>query len=243
MILKVIASGSKGNCTWLKSAAGENILLDAGIPHKKIVESMNFENVDYALITHEHGDHANKMTIQTLLERGTEVYMTEGTRFSLKLDKRHNLHIFHSQIDMPLVEIGSCKFNSLRAKHDASEPTIFSIFIDGERLMYATDTRDVPIWNDGRAFTILMIETNFSAEDLEQSTIDEYQKKRIYENHLSIENALRYFNWLKTYDSLTGEFSQLKEIHLLHISKRHGDGAEFKAKIAEVVGDIPIYTH
>ena len=243
MKLKVIASGSKGNCTWLKSSAGENILLDAGIAHKKIAEAMNFENVDYALITHEHSDHANKATIQTLLERGTEVYMTEGTRFELKLDKRHNLHIFRSQIDMPLVEIGSCKFNSLMTFHDASEPTTFSIFIDGERLLYATDTRHVPIWDDGRPFTILMIETNFSAADLEKSKIDEWQKKRIYENHLSIENAVSYFNWLKSYDHVTGELRKLKEIHLLHISKRHGDGAEFKKKIAEVVGDIPIYTH
>lgn len=243
MNLKVIASGSKGNCTWLKSSAGENILLDAGIPYKKIAEAMNFENVDYALITHEHSDHANKTTIQTLLERGTEVYMTEGTRFAMKLERRHNLHIFWARLDMELIEIESCKFNALQTVHDAAEPVKFSVFIDGERLLYVTDTMYMTHWNDGVAFTIMMVETNYSESDLEKSKVDEWQKKRIRECHLSIEQVVKHFEWMKSYEPITGEFSQLKEIHLLHISKRHGDGAEFKAKVEEVVGDIPVYTH
>ena len=243
MKINVIASGSKGNCTWLKTSANENILLDVGIPYKRIAQAMDNEAVDYAFVTHEHGDHANPTAIQTLLERGTEIYMSEGTRFTLKLEKRHNLHIVRAHLDMPLVEFGTCKFNALRTFHDATEPNTFSIFADGERLLYATDTRHVPIWNDGRAFTILMVEANFSNAALEKSSIDEWRKERIYENHLSIENVLSYFDWLKRYEKITGEFSQLKEVHLMHISKRHGDGTEFKKKIAEVVGDIPIYTH
>ena len=57
--VKVIASGSSGNCTCLTANFGEKILCDVGVPLKKIFSDLDFMNPDYAIVTHEHGDHAH----------------------------------------------------------------------------------------------------------------------------------------------------------------------------------------
>jgi len=74
-----------------------------------------------------------------------------------------------------------------------------------------------------------LIETNFSEQDLKNSSIDENQKRRIAENHLSIEKAVKFLE--------STDLSECKEIYLIHISERHGDGEEFKNLIQKVVGD------
>lgn len=55
MKLKVLASGSKGNCYILESPTG-SLLIEAGIPWKQIQKGLNFDlrQVVAALISHEH---------------------------------------------------------------------------------------------------------------------------------------------------------------------------------------------
>lgn len=56
MLISVLATGSKGNCTVLENKDGELLLLDAGIDIKQIKQGVNFRVGDIAgcLITHRH---------------------------------------------------------------------------------------------------------------------------------------------------------------------------------------------
>ena len=58
MEFQVIASGSKGNMTYIKTE-NTSILIDSGISLKEANSRINYEitNVDAILITHEHIDH------------------------------------------------------------------------------------------------------------------------------------------------------------------------------------------
>ena len=54
-------SGSTGNCL-LVSSEDTNILIDAGVSQKKIIEGLESINkdinkIDAILVTHEHSDH------------------------------------------------------------------------------------------------------------------------------------------------------------------------------------------
>lgn len=235
--IKVIASGSAGNCTMLTSTAGEKILLDAGIPYKIVAVAANYEPINFALITYEHCDHANKSTIKKLLERGTEVYMTTGTKDALKLETRHNLHSLKYKFNARAVKIGSCKFKLLEVMHDAAEPVAFQIEDVDDTVLYVADAKNIPYGLDD--FKKLIVGTNFSEERLKRSDTDSYQKQRIFDNHISIERAFEHFDIMKR----CGELEHLREVHLIHISQRHGNAEEFKHVLASVFGDIPIYTH
>lgn len=229
MKVKVLASGSSGNCTLIKTSSGENILCDVGVTLKKIFPAMNFEPIDFAIITHEHSDHAQLPAIKKLLAIGTEVYMTAGTQKALKLEDRHNLHVLKV---MTPIEIGSCRLVAQKSIHDAAEGIVFKLYDADDVILYSTDTK-FPA-GDNSDCTKMIMEANFSESALAKSEIDANQKERISNNHTSIERLVNYLE--------NQELQRLKEIHLIHISKRHGDGAEFKSALKKVI-DVPIFTH
>ena len=56
-----LASGSKGNCTFIE-AGNTKILIDAGLTVVELVRRLDIigekpENIDAILLTHEHSDH------------------------------------------------------------------------------------------------------------------------------------------------------------------------------------------
>ncbi len=231
--IKVIATGSSGNCTLIKSSTGRKILIDVGVPYKKICEEAGY--VDYAIITHEHCDHAHKPAIKKLLENGTDVYMTRGTRDALKLTNRHNLHTFTADLLMPALRLGSCRLKALRAKHDAAEPIVIQLYDGEDRILYATDMREPPNWTgEDNAFTKIMIEANYSEPVLMGSNLEGWRKTRVYENHCSIERVIEFQN--------REQYEGLKEVHLMHISKQNGDAEQFKTMLERVI-DKPIYAY
>ncbi|MHB8302947.1 MAG: MBL fold metallo-hydrolase [Acidobacteriaceae bacterium] len=78
----VLASGSKGNCT-VVATNKTRILLDAGLSCREIVKRMRFsgedpERLDAVLITHEHQDHVQGLSV--LARRwNLTVFATEAT--------------------------------------------------------------------------------------------------------------------------------------------------------------------
>lgn len=230
MDIKVIASGSKGNCTLLDG----KILLDAGISFKPLQKALKYKMPSYALITHEHGDHANLTTVKELILRGVDVYMTAGTMSALKLQPFYNLHIIKSDA-INGVDEGGYRFTALDVEHDAAEPAGFIVVRGDEKVLYLTDTATIPVAEN---FTRIIIEANYFEKVLEVSDIDEKQRLRILANHLSIEKLAAWFKHLKKSDML----GKLKEVHLIHVSTRHGDGHAFK-KLLEGIIDVPITVH
>lgn len=226
--INVIASGSKGNCT-VVNCDGIKILLDVGIGFGSLQRALNFENPLAALVTHEHGDHANKTSIRELLKRGVKIYMSEGTAQALELEPRHNLECFTTNIGSFIGDSGFMTFN-YAAKHDAAEPVNFVIDNGiAAQVAYIIDTGEVPEFGSYNLPPYLIIEANHSRESLLAADIDAHQKQRILSNHLSIEKAVEYI-------CNSGKDS-LKEVHLVHISKRHGNAELFRQMVQAVVGD------
>ena len=80
--MTVLASGSRGNCTVI-TAGRTRVLVDAGVSCREIlrrarVAGEDLETLDAILITHEHQDHVQGLSV--LARRlGVPVYFTEAT--------------------------------------------------------------------------------------------------------------------------------------------------------------------
>ena len=81
MKFKVLASGSKGNSTYIETKDAK-ILIDIGITYQRLVNELNSidrspKDLDAILITHTHHDHINGL--QALVKKtDLTVYITEG---------------------------------------------------------------------------------------------------------------------------------------------------------------------
>lgn len=236
-MINVIASGSKGNCTAV-TFGKVTILLDAGIGFDRIQRALNFKNPTAVFITHEHGDHAKLSTIQELLKRGVDVYMTKGTAEALKLKSSHRLHLIEVGVRYQMedyINKSRYKFYATRTIHDAAEPVMYSFWDCHNVVRYIVDSGEIPLQIMPADY--LLIEANFLETELQNADIDSTQKERIFKNHLSAEKVLK---WLKKDLIIT----KPREIHLLHISKRHGNGEIFRQMVqAEVGDDVKVFAH
>ena len=92
-------------------------------------------------------------------------------------------------------------------------------------MAYITDTGWLEL--EPRTMTKLLVETNHDADVLLNSQINKRLKERIAKNHLSISQVVGELKEV--------ELPRLKEIWLMHISRRHGDGEKFKRQVEAVV--------
>lgn len=211
MTIEILASGSKGNVAAVKSN-GALLLLDCGKAFRWTLERLNYELPDALLVTHEHGDHSH--AAKNFLKRGVEVYMTAGTAQALGLNGE-NLHTIKAGKKFKAAGVA---IEAIESFHDAAEPVNFILQDERDRMLLLTDTGAIPDV-DGD-FTKILIEANYSMPVLLNSNLGYYPTRRILENHLSIEQAEKF---LRSYPRA--------EVKLIHISKRHGDEAEFYRRI------------
>ena len=72
-VLKVLSSGSKGNC-YLLITPNETLIIEAGIRYKDILKGLDFklDKVVGCLVSHEHKDHSK--SIEYLIKNGIDIF-------------------------------------------------------------------------------------------------------------------------------------------------------------------------
>lgn len=226
MKIEVIASGSKGNCYKINNK-NTALLIECGIPYKKIQEALNFKttDIDGVLVSHEHGDHSK--ACKDLVKAGVNLYMTRGTKEALKLES-HRVKTFkqyHLYLDL---EIGSFKIKPFKTVHDAKEPVGFVIYdsLTNEELVFITDTQ-YSIYSFGPDY--FMLEVNYVRETINKNDrIHPELRARIKENHMSLDTAI---NLLERSD-----LSRLKKIYVMHLSDANSDAKLIKERLQELTG-------
>lgn len=226
MKIEVIASGSSGNCYKI-SNEDTTLLIECGIPYKKIQEALNFKttDIDGVLVSHEHGDHSK--ACKDLIKAGVNLYMTKGTKEALKLDS-HRVKTFRQWSMYLDVEIGSFIIKPFRTIHDAREPVGFIICdsISKEELVFITDTQ-YSIYSFKPDY--FMVEVNYVTETINKSEkIHPDLRARIKKTHMSLETAI---NLLERSD-----LSNLKKIYVMHLSDSNSDAKVIKESLQELTG-------
>lgn len=228
MQIKVIASGSSGNC-YRVSDGKTSLLLEAGIPIAKIKAGCDYRlsGIAACLISHEHGDHAK--AAGALLKAGIDIYTSQGTADALNIIGDYHTHIM--QALKPYV-IGTFIVQGFTLHHDSIEPFGF--------ILRSRETADIVLFVTDSYYidytiphvTHIMVEANYSDDELDNAVEDGRTpaklKSRLYRSHMSIETAVKLIEANKS--------PALKQVWLLHLSGNNADKALFKRKAQETAG-------
>ncbi|MDD3627581.1 MAG: MBL fold metallo-hydrolase [bacterium] len=219
MNLCVLASGSKGNSTYI-TGNDTNILIDAGINAKTIstrLESINVNpgTIDAVIISHEHGDHTDGVKV-FCKKYNIPVYVTYQTFRSIRHD--------WSDLNIVNFEHGkSFKIKSLTIKpfyvsHDAYSTSAFVVKNGDKSIGIATDLGDFSqlLIQNFKSCTALVLESNYEDELLMRSTYPWNIKKRIRGQRGHLSNK-RSFELIKK----ISEFNVLQNVLLAHISQEN----------------------
>lgn len=229
MKIEVIASGSSGNC-YKVSNEDTTLLIECGIPYKKIQQALNFKttDIDGVLVSHEHGDHSK--ACKDLIKAGVDLYMTKGTKEALKLDS-HRVKTFDQYHLYLNLEIGSFKIKPFKTIHDAKEPVGFVIYdsLAREEMVFITDTQ-YSIYNFSPNY--FMIEVNYDKKTINDNPgLNDELRERIKKNHMSLETAVDFLNKCG--------LVRLKKIYVMHLSDHNSDAELIKKSLQELTG-VPI---
>lgn len=221
MKFEALASSSQGNA-YIVSDRDTRILLECGVPHKKLQKLSGFSLSEFkaCLVSHEHKDHAK--SVQELINRGMDVYMSYGTAEALKTDCATLIE------DMEQFNIGSLDIVPFTTFHDAKEPLGFLIKsrVDGDVLAFATDTVNLRYQFPG--LNILAIEANYDKAILARcEKLPEKVRHRIENAHMEIDTLCDYLSSL--------DLSVCREIHLLHLSDATSHEEKFLNKVKNAV--------
>lgn len=226
MKLKVLASGSKGNC-YLLQLKDETLILECGIRYKQILDGLDFnlESVVGCLVTHEHKDHSK--AIEDLNKNGINVYASKGTFESLGIEN-HRANVIKSE---ELFKVGNFTIMPFQAKHDAKEPLGFLInHKEIGNLLFITDSYYCE-YNFNKLNHIL-VECNYSKNlldgNIENGVIPISLRNRITRSHFELLNVI---DFLKSND-----LSQVKNLLLIHLSSSNSDADYFIQEIAKSTG-------
>ena len=221
MKFEALASSSSGNA-YIVSDNDTRILLECGVSHNKLQKLSGFALSEFqaCLVSHEHKDHAK--SVQELISRGMEVYMSQGTAEALETEAATLIE------DMEQFNVGSLDIVPFTTFHDAKEPLGFLIKsrLDGDVLAFATDTVNLRYKFPG--LNILAIEANYDKAILERcEKMPEKVRYRITNSHMEIDVLCGILRRM--------DLSRCREIHLLHLSDATSHEGHFINKVKRAV--------
>lgn len=226
MILKVLGSSSRGNGYLLKGETS-TLIIEAGVPFKKVKEAMNF-NIDCfsgLIATHGHGDHFGK--IGDYLKAGIKCYTSSGTIKESAI-QHHNLIPLKAKSKY---QIGEFQVMPFPVVHDAEES--FGYLINHPEcglVMFLTDSAYIPFKFPG--LNNIMIEANYGQQIIddraESGSLHQAQRHRIMKSHMSIENCIRALQ--------ANDLSKVNNIVLIHLSDGNSNALQFQQHVIEATG-------
>ena len=216
MKIKVLASGSKGNCSLIETASAR-FLIDIGITYqrlKKELEKMNLnlDDIDALFLTHAHNDHTSGLKV-LLKHTNFKIYANKDIIKELTVDiDKERIELYDS-----IMHLNSTELTIFKTSHDAKGSVGFLIIDDGSSLVYITDTG----YLNRKYFKLLTnrniyyIESNHDEKMLMDGPYPYYLKQRILsdEGHLSNETTSKYLK------KLVGDST--KYIILAHLSEHN----------------------
>ena len=227
MNIQIIGTGSTGNAYKIDDGETE-LLLDAGLPIKKIQEALNFRltSLSGCLITHRHGDHSK--AVKDLVKKGIEIYSNTDTLHHTGVLENHRAHAVENGNQF---DVGTFKIMPFDAVHDV--PCLGFIIYSmktREKLLYLTDSMYSPVQVPG--LTHMILEVNYiseiAQENVENGVIDRSYKNRVIQTHMGLSTAI---DMLKIFDK-----SKLQEVYICHLSDNNSDEEGIKEAIMRATG-------
>ena len=134
-----LASGSNGNSTYIGTEK-THILVDAGCSRKKILEGLNFLELDFSdvsgiFVTHEHSDHVKGLRVFAK-KFGIKVYASKGT-----ISELENKNILSKEIEYEVIEKSGINIDNINiipfeTSHDCTQGYGYTFFIKKQKFHF-----------------------------------------------------------------------------------------------------------
>ena len=193
MELTVLASGSKGNCTYIRGEQGA-LLIDAGLSARETLRRLSAAGGDKSLIkailvTHEHIDHIRGVDVLAR-QLGIPVYATGGTLDAFTAKCRGTSAEIRRCRSGETLTVGDFLTEPVAASHDAREPCWFCVAEGDLRIGCCTDTGIVTtaMFDRFASCDAVLLESNHCPEMLENGPYPAYLKSRIRSKHGHLSN-------------------------------------------------------
>ena len=186
-----IASGSSGNCLYAGNE-NSNILIDAGISCKRIIEGLkSFElegkHIQGILVTHEHTDHVSGLGVLSR-KFHIPIYGTEKTL--KKILEMEQLGKIDKDLFCPIqpgkaFSIGGIGIESFTISHDAADPVSYILHEGNKKIGMVTDLGyyDERIVGHLKESDLLYVEANHDIHMVQAGPYPYYLKRRILSDH------------------------------------------------------------
>ena len=242
MRIVTFASGSTGSCG-LVSDGGVNVLIDAGISARRIVQGLGVlglapQDVCGVLITHEHSDHISGLPV--LVKRtGMRIFAPSELGEVLKRVKPE----LSESIDYIPPDVGLCvgdvRITAFPTPHDTSAS--FGYRIEGSEVFaFATDTGHISdeLLEGLQGADTVVIEANHDKVMLKNGPYPPFLKQRVLSKHghLSNDDCAKLACLLA--DSGT------RQIILGHLSQQNNTPEAAETAVSEALSgrNVKIYT-
>lgn len=220
MKLKVIGSGSSGNCYVLDSGK-EILILEAGISFSEVKEAIDYQTSKIAgvLSSHEHGDHRK--------------YLHEYEAAGIPVLKGNELIAF-TEVDkgIHLVRMNDFLVFPFEVPHDVPCYGYQIKHPDMGKLVFVTDAEYVKYTFPG--VNHIMVETNYSQDILDENMnsgeIHKALRDRIMKSHMSFDTAKKMVAANKN--------PMLRNVILCHLSSHNSDKKRFEKEMKDVAGQF-----
>jgi len=215
MKLKIIGSGSSGNCYILTSDSGQMLILDCGVPIKEIKKAIgwNVMNIAGCVISHGHSDHINAKTHE-------ELWMS-GIRIERPYLGDEGIEAYC---------MGDFIIHTFEVPHDGTDNRGMMIRCDGKTLLYITDAEYVRYNFKKFEVDYIICECNFQDElvDMESENLN-----HIYRGHMSLETCIDFLKANAT--------DSLRHIILCHLSKINADPVECQIAVCKAIPNVMVH--
>jgi phosphoribosyl 1,2-cyclic phosphodiesterase len=217
-------SSSSGNLYTLTARDGKCLMIECGVPWRKLQESLRYDlsGIVGCVLTHNHLDHSK--AVAAVMVAGIDVYASAGTFEAVGVNGDRRAKRIPERT---LTEVGGFHVIAYPAHHDAEEPLLFIVGYDGKYMLFATDTSHLTQRFD-MPFKIIALECAYDKNILQKRVdtgdINESLAKRLLSSHMEKRNCISY---LAEYCDL----SQCEEIHLLHMSGDNIDKEQARMEI------------
>jgi phosphoribosyl 1,2-cyclic phosphodiesterase len=211
-----LASGSKGNCIYVGTETTK-VLIDAGLSTKAIKNKLAEINVDLAdidaiLITHEHSDHIQGLSVLAY-KMGIPVFANSETAKGI-INHFHDCPKFKIFSTGETFEYGDMEIHPFSIQHDTLDPVAFTIKINDLKLGFCADLGFVTtlVQNQLRDCDYLYVESNHQPSMVHASARPMVYKQRVLSRtgHLSNESCGQLLKDV--------HHPKLKHVHLAHLS-------------------------
>lgn len=175
MEVRIIQSGSDGNCTIVKDCQGEELMLDCGLPYDTIVKGCDMGRVNAIFATHHHKDHY--LSYEKLKSFYFPCFTTE------EFEKTNRIDLLHwVVVPVKLVHNVECYGLLIYSKNEK------------KRISYMTDTTYLPKMLDVDMF---IIDCNYDEDIVFERLSNSSEKVNLgYRNHCSTQKIKKYIQSL-----------------------------------------------